>query len=31
MLGAGVLYLLLTVADRTLGHATDRDTPADTP
>jgi MFS family permease len=31
MLGAGVLYLLLTVFDRTLGHTTDGDTSADTP
>jgi hypothetical protein len=31
MLGAGVLYLLLTVFDRTLGRATDEDTPPDTP
>jgi MFS family permease len=31
MLGAGVLYLLLTVFDRTLGRATDGDTSADTP
>jgi MFS family permease len=31
MLGAGVLYLLLTVFDRTLGRVTDGDTSADTP
>ncbi|SNS25745.1 Major Facilitator Superfamily protein [Streptosporangium subroseum] len=31
MLGAGVLYLLLNVFDRTLGRATDGDTSADTP
>ncbi|WP_405140887.1 hypothetical protein OG589_28500 [Sphaerisporangium sp. NBC_01403] len=31
MLGAGVVYLLLTVFDRTLGRATDGDTSADTP
>ncbi|SCF62864.1 Major Facilitator Superfamily protein, partial [Streptomyces sp. MnatMP-M17] len=31
MLGAGVLYLLLTVLDRTLGHATDENALADTP
>ncbi|MFE1962754.1 MFS transporter [Streptomyces sp. NPDC059479] len=31
MLGAGVLYLLLTVFDRTLGHAKDGNTLVDTP
>lgn len=31
MLGAGVLYLLLTLFDRTLGRATDADTPAGAP
>ncbi|MEU8626363.1 MFS transporter [Streptomyces sp. NPDC048669] len=31
MLGAGVLYLLLTVFDRTLGRATERDASADAP
>lgn len=31
MLGAGVLYLLLTVFDRTLGRATDQGTSADAP
>jgi MFS family permease len=31
MLGAGVLYLLLTVFDRTLRHTTDGDTSADAP
>jgi MFS family permease len=31
MLGAGALYLLLTVLDRTLGRATHGDTSADTP
>jgi MFS family permease len=30
MLGAGALYLLLTVFDRTLSHAVDGDTPAST-
>jgi MFS family permease len=31
MLGAGVLYLLLTAFDRTVGRTTDGDTSADTP
>ncbi|MFF1449819.1 MFS transporter [Streptomyces sp. NPDC058274] len=31
MLGAGVLYLLLTVFDRTLGRATEEDSPTQTP
>ncbi|MER7678548.1 MFS transporter [Streptomyces sp. NPDC096934] len=31
MLGAGVVYLLLTVLDRTLGRAADRDTAAEAP
>jgi hypothetical protein len=31
MLGAGVLYLLLTVFDRTLRHTTDGETSADAP